>query len=388
MASTDALPLPRKNVAFRLYFTVRTSAGVLVTAFTSPDSEVSKDGGAYADCTNEATYVGRGTGYIDLTSTEMNADNVAFYFSCTEGEIESPVVIYPAEDADIKTNSIMQNGTALTARDIGASVIAASISTGGITTGSFASGAINSGAIGQTALDAMTANTLNASRSSYQSAGTIGEGISFMLAYMGTWTGTGVNTVLGAFKALLSKTASTPSDIGGTFSAATDSTEAIRDNMGTAQTGDAYARLGTPAAASVSADIAAVKAETATIVGQTGTTGVLLADSEDVYPADIQFTRDDVNNKDEYTVLWFRNGTPVTSGITVPLIQVIKRADGTDLVASTAMTQIGSSGAYKYDESTAANRIDDGEAVVVAVSATINGSSRTWRKTITRDQTS
>ena len=101
MAASDALPLPRKNTAFRLYFTVRTSAGVLVSAFTAPDSEVSKDGDAYADCTNEATYVGRGTGYIDLTSTEMNADNVAFYFSCTEGEIESPVVIYPAEDGDV-----------------------------------------------------------------------------------------------------------------------------------------------------------------------------------------------------------------------------------------------------------------------------------------------
>jgi hypothetical protein len=37
----------------------------------------------------------------------------------------------------------------------------------------------------------------------------------------------------------------------------------------TAQTGDAYARLGAPAGASVSADIAAVKAETATIVADT-----------------------------------------------------------------------------------------------------------------------
>ena len=44
----------------------------------------------------------------------------------------------------------------------------------------------------------------------------------------------------------------------------------------TAQTGDAYARLGAPAGASLSADVAAVKAETATIVGQTGTTGVVV----------------------------------------------------------------------------------------------------------------
>lgn len=50
-----------------------------------------------------------------------------------------------------------------------------------------------------------------------------------LLAIMGSITGTGVNTVLGFFKALLSKTATVPSDIGGTFDPSTDSTEAIRD---------------------------------------------------------------------------------------------------------------------------------------------------------------
>jgi hypothetical protein len=46
------------------------------------------------------------------------------------------------------------------------------------------------------------------------------------------------------------------------YDRATDSQEAIRDNMGTAQTGDAFARLGAPAGASVSADIAAIEAQT------------------------------------------------------------------------------------------------------------------------------
>lgn len=44
----------------------------------------------------------------------------------------------------------------------------------------------------------------------------------------------------------------------------------------TAQTGDAYARLGAPAGLSVSADIAAAKSDTAAILGQTGTTGVVV----------------------------------------------------------------------------------------------------------------
>jgi len=50
-----------------------------------------------------------------------------------------------------------------------------------------------------------------------------------VLARLGAWTGTGINTLLGAFRALLSKTATAPSDIGGTFDPANDSTEAIRD---------------------------------------------------------------------------------------------------------------------------------------------------------------
>ena len=46
---------------------------------------------------------------------------------------------------------------------------------------------------------------------------------------LGAFTGTGTNTVLGFLKAGLSKLAGTPSDIGGTFDASTDSTEALRD---------------------------------------------------------------------------------------------------------------------------------------------------------------
>jgi hypothetical protein len=42
--------------------------------------------------------------------------------------------------------------------------------------------------------------------------------------------------------------------------------------IGTAQTGDAFARLGAPAGASVSADVAAVKVDTAAILVDTGTT--------------------------------------------------------------------------------------------------------------------
>lgn len=47
----------------------------------------------------------------------------------------------------------------------------------------------------------------------------------------------------------------------------------------TAQTGDCFARLGAPAGASVSADVAAVKVDTAAILADTGTDGVVVAAS-------------------------------------------------------------------------------------------------------------
>lgn len=104
------------------------------------------------------------------------------------------------------------------------------------------------------------------------------------------------------------------------------------------------------------------------------------------YWADIELTIDDANGQDEYTVTWYKDGVRQTTGITSPTIQVIKRADGTDLVASTAMTEIGSTGSYSYDEAT--NRVTAGEAVLVVVAATIDSGARTFSRVLTRDSSS
>ena len=50
-----------------------------------------------------------------------------------------------------------------------------------------------------------------------------------ILNRIGAFTGSGVNTVLGFFKALFRSDASAPSDVGGTFDPTTDSTQAVRD---------------------------------------------------------------------------------------------------------------------------------------------------------------
>lgn len=106
----------------------------------------------------------------------------------------------------------------------------------------------------------------------------------------------------------------------------------------------------------------------------------------DIYWADIHFTRDQTNTKDEYEVTWYKNGVRQTTGlVTSPTIQVVKRADGTDLIASTAMTEIGTTGSFKKDEST--NRLTAGEAALVIVAGTISGGSRSFTKMVGRDST-
>jgi len=88
---------------------------------------------------------------------------------------------------------------------------------------------------------------------------------------------------------------------------------------------------------------------------------------------------------DHYAVRWFKNGAPITSGITSPTIQVIKGSDGTDLIASTALTEIGSTHRFKKDEST--NKMVAGAIYFAVVSATIDGSTRTWDQQVGRDST-
>ena len=104
MASTDAIPVPRKNVAWRMYFSIRKNDGTLITTWAGADTEISKDGGAFADCTNEATEIGTsGCGYIDLTSTEMNADNVIIKTTVTNTDaLPLVTVVWPEEAGDYR----------------------------------------------------------------------------------------------------------------------------------------------------------------------------------------------------------------------------------------------------------------------------------------------
>lgn len=115
MASTDARPVPIKNTAYRLTFPIFKSDGTLITAAAGLDSEVSKDAGTFTDCTSEATEIATSSGvyYLDLTSTEMNADCVAVVVKSSSTGAVSPVfVLYPQESGDIKVDVQSMAGTA------------------------------------------------------------------------------------------------------------------------------------------------------------------------------------------------------------------------------------------------------------------------------------
>jgi hypothetical protein len=120
MASTDARPVPIKNTAFRAVFPIYDADGDLVTGATGLDSEVSKDQGTFADCTNEATEIATSSGmyYLDLTSTEMNADCVAVIVkTSSSGGKTTVLVFYPNEAGDIDVDVTSWNGTAVATPD-------------------------------------------------------------------------------------------------------------------------------------------------------------------------------------------------------------------------------------------------------------------------------
>ncbi len=107
MAASDATPFPIKNQAYRVTFPIFDNDGDLVTDAAGLDSEISKDGGTFADCTNEATQIAESSGmyYLDLTATEMNADTVAIIIKTTTTNAKTtPIVLYPAEPTDIPVN--------------------------------------------------------------------------------------------------------------------------------------------------------------------------------------------------------------------------------------------------------------------------------------------
>jgi len=88
---------PKKNAEFLLVFPIFDADGDLVTGAAGLDSEVSKDGGTFVDCTNEASEIATASGIykLTLTAAERNADvAVVITKTSTEGAKTAVSVIY------------------------------------------------------------------------------------------------------------------------------------------------------------------------------------------------------------------------------------------------------------------------------------------------------
>jgi len=86
-AKTDDLPSGiTKNVALSNFTFYMVLASDHVTAATGKTvtATISKDGGAFASCTNSVSEIASGLYKINLTQTEMNADTITLKFSETD----------------------------------------------------------------------------------------------------------------------------------------------------------------------------------------------------------------------------------------------------------------------------------------------------------------
>jgi len=221
------MPGPKKNTAFTFNVALTSQADTKLFK-TSPtlaagDITVSKDGGNFANIGTLPTQI-QTTGVLPvaLTADEMNADLVVVLFHDAAG----------AEWCDAVVTIHTETGT-ISEIDTNVDSILADTGTDGVVVASHTTAAkAEIEAEATDALNAYDPPTKTEMDAAHALLGTLANQ-STLLARLGAITGTGVNTVLGFFKALLSKTATLPSDIGGTFAASTDSTEAIRDKLDT-----------------------------------------------------------------------------------------------------------------------------------------------------------
>lgn len=494
-ASHGALPYPVRNARFTILIPYLDADGD-PTDPTTPDTEVSKDGGAFADCVEEVTTItgAGGTGFITLTGAETDCAILAVLAKVASGPKATVMTLHPRVLPPIFTGTAQAGAAgsitlATSAPAIANLLVGCIVKTTGGTGGGGAGGAGNqarvitaytSGRVAsvtpnwETTPDSTTtyevlmtpeaaavfANTVGWNTTAVPTENTAG----YPIVTVKDGTGTGeIDTFSG--KVLLQDGAVTASVIatgsidadavaldaavkitgGVSGTADSGSTTAIVDSERTeadtdywkgslvvftsgtlnGQTrlitafdpatdtltfapattvavgthtyrilpfgrADLHLWLGALVNALVSgrvdASVGAIanNAITAAAIADGAIDAATFAADTNTYQAKVWLQDDNGGTADRYVVVYFKNGQPITAGITSPTIQVIKTADGTDLVASVALTEIPTStGLWKRDETT--NRVVNGASYIAKVQAIIDGATRTWFQPIGRD---
>jgi hypothetical protein len=171
---------------------------------------------------------------------------------------------------------LMFDGTGYAGGTTKLDVNTATVANNAITAAAIANGAIDAATFAADADAEIAAMIWNAATASYGGAGTYGQAVEDTIADTNEMQGDLANggrldLLVDAIKA---KTDSL------TFTVAGDVDCNVQTWKGSAaadMTGDAYARIGAPVNASISQDVAAVKSDTAAILADTGTDGVVVA---------------------------------------------------------------------------------------------------------------
>lgn len=121
----NALPYPVYGCPFGIKFSILDVNADYVSGAAALDSEVSKNGDNFADCTNEATEIGTsGIYYLLLTAAEMTADVVAVKVKTTTTGAKNPALtFYPRKLVPSRTGTAAGGATGYVTLDSGASAI-------------------------------------------------------------------------------------------------------------------------------------------------------------------------------------------------------------------------------------------------------------------------
>lgn len=104
-AAGDAHPWPIYNARFRLIVPLLDADGDPISP-SAPDTELSQDGGTFADATNEATELATSSGvvYVDLIATELDTKSTVVKVAST-GAKTSIAVLNPLRLPVVETGT-------------------------------------------------------------------------------------------------------------------------------------------------------------------------------------------------------------------------------------------------------------------------------------------
>lgn len=103
-----------------------------------------------------------------------------------------------------------------------------------------------------------------------------------------------------------------------------------------------------------------------------------------MYWAKCEIQDDNANSLDRYLVTWYQNSQPLFTGMSDAKIQVVDAADGSDLIAETALAAVAATGDWKLEQGPT-GRVEDGKIYVIVLTVTIGGLVYKWKVQRGRD---